>query len=122
MSNLQLSLIEKWFRMTEEEIKLADYRELTPYWYARLCLYDGKKQPKSFWEFAPRTSFSFDSNKVSFVKFEHNIMTKGYPKSTDTKRILKMEHKGIEIGTGNTEWGAVEGKLYFVIKHGKILR
>ena len=38
MSNLQLSLIEKWFRTTEEEIKLADYRELTPYWYARLCL------------------------------------------------------------------------------------
>ena len=122
MRNLQLSLIEKWFRMTEEEIKLADYRELTPYWYARLCLYEGKKQPKSFWEFAPRNSFSFDSNKVSFVKFEYNIMTLGYPKATDTERILKIEHKGIEIGKGIQDWGALKGKLYFVIKHGKIIK
>ena len=48
-------------------------------------------------------------------------MTLGYPKLTDSDRILKIENKGIEIRTGNTEWGAEEGKLYFVIKHGKIL-
>lgn len=46
-------------------------------------------------------------------------MTLGYPKSTDTERIIKFEHAGIEIRTGNPEWGAEPGKLYFVIKHGK---
>ena len=51
-------------------------------------------------------------------KFDYNIMTLGYPKSTDSERILKLEHKGIEIRTGNPEWGAEPNKLYFVITHG----
>lgn len=121
MNNLQLSLKTHWFEMTKTGVKKEDYRDLTPFWYARLCLYDGKKQPISFWEFAPRNSFSFDTNKVSFVEFGNNIMTLGYPKSTDTERILKIEHKGIEIGTGTPDWGAIEGKLYFVVKHGAVL-
>lgn len=52
-------------------------------------------------------------------KFDFNTMTLGYPKSGDTERILKLEHKGIEIRTGNPDWGAEPGKLYFVILHGK---
>lgn len=48
-------------------------------------------------------------------------MTKGYPKSGDTERILKLEHAGIEVRTGNPEWGAEPDKLYFVIKHGEII-
>ena len=53
-----------------------------------------------------------------YKDFERNTMTLGYPKSGDTERILKLEHKGIEIRTGNPEWGAEPNKLYFVIKHG----
>jgi len=49
-------------------------------------------------------------------------MTLGYPKSTDSERILKLEHKGIEIRDGNLEWGAEPNKLYFVILHGDILK
>jgi hypothetical protein len=30
-----------------------------------------------------------------------------------------MECKGIEVGTGKTEWGAVESEQYFVIKLGR---
>jgi len=48
-------------------------------------------------------------------------MTLGYPKSTDLSRILKLQHKGIEIREGNAEWGAEKGKLYFVIMHGKVI-
>ena len=58
---------------------------------------------------------------TNFRKFKVNIMTLGYPKSTDTDRILKLEHKGIKISTGNPEWGAEPGKLYFVIMHGSTL-
>lgn len=46
-------------------------------------------------------------------------MTLGCPKSTDKSRIKEFEHKGIEIRTGNPEWGAEPGKIYFVILHGK---
>jgi len=49
-------------------------------------------------------------------------MTLGYPKDSDTDRILKYAHAGIEIRTGNQEWGAKEGKLYFVVKHGDELK
>ena len=48
-------------------------------------------------------------------------MTLGYPKSTDRERILTLEHKGIEIRTGNPKWGSEPDKLYFVILHGAII-
>lgn len=92
MTNLQLSLKKKWFEMTKSGIKTEDYREINDYWQKRL-----------------------------FKDFKFNIMTLGYPKSTDTDRILKLEHKGIEIRTGNPQWGAEPNKLYFVILHGKII-
>ena len=42
-------------------------------------------------------------------------------KTTDTSKILKLKHEGIEIRTGNPDWGAEPGKIYFVIKHGELL-
>jgi len=45
-------------------------------------------------------------------------MKLGYPKGSDTKRILVLPHKGIEVGYGRTEWGAEPKRLYFIIKHG----
>lgn len=45
-------------------------------------------------------------------------MTLGYPELNDKGRVLRLAHRGIEIRTGNPDWGAVEGKFYFVIKHG----
>ena len=54
-------------------------------------------------------------------KFTTNTMTLGYPKTGDTERILKLEHKGIEIRTGNPDWGAEPDKLYFVILHGSLV-
>lgn len=129
MSNLQLSLKKKWFEMTKSGVKTEDYREITPYWFARFFK-DGHKNKHLRKEACDNLSrptsaskWNFDNGfYFKFKEFNNNIMTLGYPKSTDTDRILKLEHKGIEIGTGNPEWGAVEGKLYFVIKHGKILR
>ena len=108
MSNLQLSLKTHWFEMTKSGTKTEDYREITPYWCSRLCSHwypSGSENPLDW--------------LIKFKDFNKNTLTLGYPKSTDTERILKLEHKGIEISTGLPEWGAIEGKLYFVIKHGK---
>ncbi len=115
MSNLQLSLKTQWFEMTKSGVKTEDYREITPYWIKRF-LYGGFSLSKS-------TIYHIEINGRFYQPkpFENNIMTLGYPKSTDSERILKLEHKGIEIGTGVPEWGAIEGKLYFIIKHGKII-
>lgn len=113
MKNLQLPLKKNWFEMTKSGIKTEDYREITPYWANRLC----NKHPLSViagGDFRDKHT----GQQFTFKKFTQNTMTLGYPKSTDTERIIKFEHKGIEIRTGNHEWGAEEGKLYFVIKHG----
>jgi hypothetical protein len=119
-SCLRLSLKRKWFEMTKAGIKTEDYREINTYWIKRLT-----------------SDFSWDMNKfllklnvhkevvnkgsMKQKTFDCNIMTLGYPKNGNTERILKLEHKGIEIRTGNTEWGAEPNKLYFVIMHGAIL-
>jgi hypothetical protein len=100
---LRLSLKKKWFEMTKAGIKKEDYRELNDYWTTRLQRVNGIKLPDN-----------------QCKQFEINVMTLGYPSNNDHSRILELEHKGIEIRTGNPEWGAEPGKLCFVIIHGKI--
>lgn len=140
MKNLQLSLLRKWFEMAKLLIKKEDYREITPYWAKRLLLCHGNNLTKELsdieieslceeltnaiyclGEIEEEIDFVLDNYYLSFKSFTINTMTLGYPKSEDTERIIKFEHAGIEIRTGNPELGAEEGKLYFVIKHGKQL-
>ena len=113
--------------MTKSGIKTEDYREINRYWFTRLVgvndlHYEDEFLFELFVEQANIFEYSEDEinhfNKL-FKPFTQNTMTLGYPKSTDTERILKFEHAGIEIRTGNPEWGAEPEKLYFVIKHGK---
>ena len=130
MTNLQLPLKTKWFEMTDPDGKTEDYREITTYWVKRLTEYD-KYDHQGFdlteaVEFLRnnkqhnfRLNHTWLPNFCFFKPFTTNIMTLGYPKSTDTSRIKVFEHAGIEIRTGNPEWGAEPNKLYFVIKHGK---
>lgn len=122
--NLQLTLKTKWFEMTKAGIKTEDYREINEYWLKRLfndadkeCMLEiieKLKEGRSIW-------FIGDYYLHFLKPFHTNTMTLGYPKSTDTERIIRFEHAGIEIRTGNPEWGAEPNKLYFVIKHGKKL-
>lgn len=121
--NLQLSLKKKWFEMTKAGIKTEDYREITPYWCSRFLLYKGRKIRKANFEALFKLNrhqfvIDFINENYDLKEFSINTMTLGYPASTDTERILKLEHNGIEIREGNPEWGAEPGKIYFVIKHG----
>ena len=133
MKNLQLSLKKNWFEMTKEGIKTEDYREINEYWYARLVnranLNSFKKASLAFVvamaNQKPPEAFKKEANRIykgCFKPFTQNTITLGYPKKGDEERTLILEHKGIEIREGNPEWGAEKGKLYFVIKHGTILK
>lgn len=120
MANLQLSLKRKWFEMTKSGEKKEDYREINTYWINRLIedfSWDMTKYPLKL----NGDKDVLNKGSMKPKSFDTNTMTLGYPKSTDTERILRLEHKGIEIGYGNPEWGAEPNKLYFIIKHGKIL-
>lgn len=119
---LHLTLKKKWFEMTKSGIKTEDYRDIEPYWIKRLV-------DKELFKYHSRETFlEWFNNQPDHVTLNHvvtkrsyNKITLGYPKSTNLDRILTLEHKGIEIREGNPEWGAEPGKLYFVIKHGKII-
>lgn len=127
---LQLSLKTKWFEMTKAGIKTEDYREINEYWLKRFLYHkESKLTVEEIIRFINNYKYYgyvdvaaiFTYHDLSFKDFKQNIMTLGYPKSTDKERILKLEHKGIQIRTGNPEWGAEPNKLYFVIIHGAIL-
>lgn len=127
--NLQLSLKKKWFEKTKSGEKTEDYREISIYWFKRLI----KDYKQIAFQHNNHIGFISDSDVLNYVAtyktssrfmfkdFETNTMTLGYPKKGDNGRILRMEHKGIEIRTGNPDWGAEPGKLYFVITHGDIV-
>jgi hypothetical protein len=129
-SCLQLSLKTKWFEMTKAGLKKEDYREINQYWVTRLFRHKESKLTKEeivryvlnykYYGYVEVQSI-FTYHDLSFKDFNQNVMTLGYPKSTYIERILKLEHKGIEIRTGNPEWGAEPDKLYFVVKHGAVL-
>ena len=117
MKNLQLSLKQKWFDLTKSGIKTEDYREINQYWSKRLCV-NIEPAVLSWGEVMHKRNIT----QYTVKRFDTNTMTLGYPKSTDSERILKFEHNGIEIREGNPDWGAEKGKLYFVIKHGDIIK
>ncbi|MFZ1790426.1 MAG: hypothetical protein WAT92_19045 [Saprospiraceae bacterium] len=121
MKTLTLPVIKRWFDMQKEGIKTEEYRKLSNYWFSRLCLMDGKhftsKQWQSYFDFPE--AFEHNELVMSFKHFDQTKVTLGYPRHGFTDRILIFEHLGIEIGEGKEEWGAIEGELYFVIKHGK---
>ena len=113
---LQMSLKTKWFKMTDSGEKPEDYRELNEYWHKRLYT---KESIEHLQECFDNYGGCMHVNDLSFKPFTHNVMTLGYPSTNDKSRIAIFEHAGIEIRTGNPEWGAEPNKLYFVIKHGK---
>ena len=128
-TELRLSLYTEFFEHTKTD-KKEDYRLITPYWCNRLLLWQGKNISKLQWaktighsdlstEFLLKKYITLGF--ITSKRFTENIMTLGYPKSTDTDKILRLEHKGIEIRTGNPEWGAEPNKIYFVIMHGDLI-
>lgn len=124
---LRLSLKTKSFEMTKAGIINEVYIEITPYWIERLFdICSNTDSSERICEYL-KNKKSINERELEFYfitfkkKFSTNTITLGYPKLCDTERFLKLEHKGIEIREGNPEWGAEQGKLYFVIKHGAIL-
>ncbi len=132
MKKLQLSLFKEHFDKTKAGIKKEDYRKLDAYFFSRFILVNGKQQKQKWWDghyllffmdnqMKDIVNARISTGEWSFIKFDINRMTLGYPSKEDKSRILELEHKGIEIREGNPDWGAKPGILYFCIMHGNIL-
>ncbi len=128
---LSLNTSKNSFERIKAGLQTEQYREIIPYWIKRLTQFEdqdgidfalkdlnkGYEKYKEHWEYKPYLpSYYFPK------EFTHSFV---YVKGTDLSKpenVLKLETKSIIIRTGNPEWGAEEGKLYFVIKHGNIIK
>ena len=123
---LHLSLKEKWFRMIQSGEKREEYREITPYWMKRLCYLlvtdaDGGYDRYTMTEGEARNVIEhldedLRNGNIEMRPFTDVHFTLGYPKADDAVRHMTRQIADITIGTGRPEWGAVEGKQYFVLK------
>ena len=96
MKTLKLTLNKKWFDLIEKGIKTEEYREIKQYWQTRL-------QINGY-------------HRFEFKKFDLVEFTNGYNKNSPQ---ITVECLNILIGKGLSEWGAVDGKEYFIIKLGR---
>lgn len=109
---LHLTLKAQWYNMIESGEKKEEYREIKPYWMHRLmvCYRQGFRPCKYEKCAAPDTRLC-----LAVVKhFDNVTFHYGY-----SGRIMTYKIQEITTGTGKTEWGAEEGKQYFIIKLGE---
>lgn len=115
MKILHLPLKEKWYRMIERGEKKEEYREINYYWAKRIL----KDYPI---DLRLRMSICIEINDYTmfygktFGGWDKVHLTLGYPKKDDISRNMVKEIKEIVIDKGKPEWGALEGKYYFVIR------
>lgn len=140
MKTLHLTLKKKWFDMTLSGEKTEEYREINMYWITRLL--NCKKEVFCYGAGMITNPIIHDIELLGLMNlYGRNCNFDSYMK-TARKNIYKqfdithlynggspsvkypnfiVEQLNISIGEGKPEWGAEPGKLYFVIKHGKIL-
>lgn len=123
MKPLFLILKKEWYDMTHSGEKKEEYREIKPHWASRL-LYriDLPRTSGGYWnawndivigDYKFNGWKSFTGGAPVFKDFKHCYLQLGY---SDSRRMIR-EIKEIVIDTGNPDWGAEPGKLYFVIRY-----
>ena len=95
MITLKLVLKKKWYDLIEKGIKREEYREIKDYYTKRLFLKGTEPKVRKF----------------SYVTFYL-----GYQKN---RPQMTFRIKSICVGKGRPEWGAEEGKLYYIIVLGE---
>lgn len=124
MKVLDLVLMFKWYDMIDAGIKPEEYREISHYWLRRLFL-----QGDYLYLWKPLGKYSISAEAVQILKkqvcetaemrfrdYEIVRFHRGY-----TSTVMEFAVKDIEIGMGNSEWGAPTNKEVFIIKLGKRL-
>lgn len=101
---LHLSLKKQWFDMIKSGEKKEEYRDITPFWSKRLCVYNK------------------EDNVYDIANFDAVEFTLGYPKADEKDKRIKFEVTNITIDFGKPEWGAKPQMRYFVIHLGNEIK
>lgn len=106
---LKLTLKKRFFDMIQSGEKPEEYREIKPFWIGRL---------------ATDAIINKVTKKVSFYEFRHFDQIQFFNGAYYSESLPNfiIECKGIHIGKGHPEWGAVPGITYFILMLGKIIR
>lgn len=121
MKTLTLSLKKPWFDKIKSGEKKEEYRECSEYWIRRFIKDYGTMNIFLF-EMCCRDGECLTKDLVDDVQcclncldFDRLVFTLGYPKACDKERRIVFKNPRIRIGQGRPEWGAEQGKNYFVI-------
>lgn len=128
MKMLHLTLKKQWFDAILYGDKREEYREIKPYWIDRLLqgksphcdvwdepgVYDEMLSDMRYPHLRHRNSDELlDYFDVQFKTFDVIRFKNGYAKDAV---FFDIQSRGIRIGQGKEEWGAVPGTYYFVLK------
>lgn len=121
---LHLTLKKKWFDMIDSGEKRDEYREIKDYWCRRLLVCEDEmeygvwqemiedmRNPCRHSDYPELLSYFM----VSFREYDAVRFVNGYGED----RPSMMFRFKTTLGTGRTEWGAVEGVNYFLLHLGK---
>jgi len=101
---------KKWFDMIKTGIKKEEYREIKPYYTTRLS----KLWCKNYLceKYNPKMQELFINwiKEKNEIEYGQILFRNGY--STDSESFIAQ--CGLRIGTGRTEWGAMEETEYYI--------
>jgi hypothetical protein len=120
MKTFHLVLKKKWFDMILSGEKKEEYREIKEHWIKQLVEPTDEEVTVEAvihylrgGELTPWHNHNFRIKQFDVVVFRN-----GYQRNAPT---ITVKCKGINATGGRTNWGAVEGERYFVIRLGEIL-
>lgn len=120
MKILHLTLKKRWFDVVGIN-KHEEYREVKQFWAVRL-LHGFSKQDIHFTLDSLKCPYETINGDTFFdaIKKDFDVVCfkNGYGKNAPVKQF---KFKGLELRTGNPDWGAEPGQEYFVIKLGDLL-
>lgn len=94
---LILPIQGKWFNMILSGEKDEEYREIRPYYISRF---------RNIFEMYPYTCFPYGTDR-------HEVMFRNGYRANSPSFIAECS---LDVRPGRPEWGAEEGKDYFVLK------
>ena len=125
---LHLVLKRKWWDMIESGEKKEEYRDFTPFYIKRLCDNPCFNKQGEIIERKIIDKWTLDACEKRGINLktawaDSNIIPKDYSSVTFhfgyTNKTMVYSVKDISVGEGRTEWGAENGKEYFIIKLGE---
>ncbi len=117
MDTLKLVLKRYYFDMITKGNKREEYREITPYWAARLSLISKTGAGRDL-EGPQLVNLMREYSATYMLKWWNRVtFYMGYAKSRPQATYAV---EAITVGMGRPEWGAVPGKEYFIIKFREI--